>query len=59
MAGNLLDVAIVALAGITEKMKYADVPAGLSWVRYYFHHCWLNGSWVYVIFSWCSVVLDT
>ena len=33
-------LAIVALAGLTEKMKYADVPAGLKAVSYthlYFH----------------------
>ena len=42
-------LAIAALAGIREKMKYSDVPHGLTWLRYYIYHCWFNGFGVYVL----------
>ena len=48
-------LAIVALAGLTEKMKYADVPAGLKGLGDYLYHCRLDGAWLYVIL-WYSVI---
>ena len=42
-------IAIAALAGLREKMKYSDIPEGLrAW--YHVYHCRLNGTWLPSIF---------
>ena len=49
-------LAIVALAGLTEKMKYADVPAGLKGLGITFITAgfdWLLGFYVIL---WNSVI---
>ena len=42
-------LAIVALAGITEKMKYSDVPKGLKGLGITFYCRWPDGNGVYVV----------
>ena len=42
-------MAIVILAGIRERLKYADIPDGLQGFRYNFHNCRTNEFWFHVI----------
>ena len=42
-------LAIVALAGITEKMKYSDVPKRPQRLGHYLYRCWPDGNGVYVV----------
>jgi len=42
-------IAIVVLAGIREKMKYSDVPEGLTRSWNYVYHCGFNVARLYVV----------
>ena len=42
-------LAIVALAGIREKLKYSDVPRRTARFRYNVYHCGINVAWLHVL----------
>ena len=42
-------LAITALAGVREKLKYSDVPNGLKGLGIYVYHCWTDVTWLHVL----------
>ena len=48
-------LAIVALAGLTEKNEICRCTGRLKRIRDYLYHCGLDGAWLYVIL-WYSVI---
>ncbi len=42
-------LAITLMAAVSEKLKYADMPAGRAWFRFTFYHGWFNGLGLYVL----------